>query len=106
MIMVPVSTTYAEFMQRLKEKFAFRGSAKCKIRDEDGDGMITLQDDEDLEIAVSTSKKNARKERAEHGKMEVRILFRFVRPKTVMLTACLLGLGFRNVIDMGEFGFS
>lgn len=71
MILIATTASYVEFMQRLKEKFGYRKNAKCKVKDEDGDGMITLQDDEDLEIAISAAKKLAIRERAEHGKLEV-----------------------------------
>jgi hypothetical protein len=71
MIMITTGVDYAEFVQRLKEKFGLRGDIRCKIRDEDGDGMIALSDQEDLDMAISSSKKAARRERAEFGKMEV-----------------------------------
>lgn len=35
--------------------------------------MISLMDQEDLDIAITTSKKAARRERVEYGKLEVRI---------------------------------
>lgn len=69
--MISTDATYAEFMQRLKEKFGFRNDAKCKRQDEDGDGMISVHDDEDLEIAIVSAKEAAQRERAEFGKMEV-----------------------------------
>jgi hypothetical protein len=71
MIMITTGIDYSEFVQRLKEKFGIKGGVKCKIRDEDGDGMISVSDQEDLDMAISSSKKAARRERAEFGKMEV-----------------------------------
>ncbi|KAA8902488.1 hypothetical protein FN846DRAFT_899457 [Sphaerosporella brunnea] len=71
MIMITTGIEYSEFVQRLREKFGFKGTIRCKIRDEDGDGMISLSDQEDLDMAISSSKKAARRERSEFGKMEV-----------------------------------
>jgi len=71
MVMITTGIEYYEFIQRLKEKFGFRGGVRCKIRDEDGDGMISISDQEDLDMAISSSKKTARRERAEFGKLEV-----------------------------------
>jgi hypothetical protein len=69
--MISTATEFQEFVTRLKDKFGFRGKVRCKIRDEDGDGMISLSDQEDLDMAISTSKNAARRDRAEHGKLEV-----------------------------------
>ena len=71
MILISTGVEYTEFVQRLKEKFQFTGQVRCKIRDEDDDCMISLADQEDLEMAISASKKAARRERAEFGKLEV-----------------------------------
>lgn len=71
MVLIGTTIEYEEFILRLKEKFAFQTNVRCKIRDEDGDGMISLMDQEDLDIAISTSKKAARREREDIGKLEV-----------------------------------
>jgi predicted RNA-binding protein with RPS1 domain len=71
MIMISTGIDYDDFIKRIKEKFGFRRNCKCKIRDDDGDGMISLSDQEDLDMAISSSKQAARKERAEFGKLEV-----------------------------------
>ncbi|KAI5778926.1 hypothetical protein EDC01DRAFT_634408 [Geopyxis carbonaria] len=71
MIMISTTVDYKEFIARLKEKFGFQKNVKCKIRDEDGDGMISVSDQEDLDMAISSCKKAARRERAEYGKLEV-----------------------------------
>ncbi len=60
---------YGEFVERIREKFAIRGRFKCKIRD-DGD-MITMGDQDDLDMAIMTCKEDARREAADMGKMEV-----------------------------------
>lgn len=71
MIMITTGIEYNEFVQRLKEKFGFQGNVRCKIRDEDGDGMISVSDQEDLDMAISSCKKAARREKSEFGKLEV-----------------------------------
>ncbi|RPA97855.1 TPR-like protein [Choiromyces venosus 120613-1] len=71
MIMISTGTDFDEFITRLKDKFGFRRRVKCKIRDEDGDGMISLSDQEDLDMAISSSKKAARRERSDVGKLEI-----------------------------------
>lgn len=71
MIMITTGIEYTEFVQRLREKFGFQGGVRCKIRDEDGDGMISVSDQEDLDMAISASKKAARRERSEFGKLEI-----------------------------------
>ncbi|KAI9870234.1 MAG: hypothetical protein M1830_004495 [Pleopsidium flavum] len=68
-IMISATLDFAQFIERIREKFAIRGRFKCKIRD-DGD-MITMGDQDDLDMAVATCKLEARRERAEMGKMEV-----------------------------------
>lgn len=72
MIMISTGTDFDEFVTRLKDKFGFKRKVRCKIRDEDGDGMISLSDQEDLDMAISSSKKAARRDRADVGKLEVR----------------------------------
>lgn len=68
-IMISANLDFAEFVERIREKFAIRGRCKCKIRD-DGD-MITMGDQDDLDMAFATCKLEARREGAEMGKMEV-----------------------------------
>lgn len=71
MIMIETNVVFDEFVNRLKDKFGYRNKVKCRVKDDDGDGMIGLADQEDLDMVISTAKKAARKERAESGRMEV-----------------------------------
>lgn len=71
MIMVNTDVEFDEFVQRLKDKFGFRKKLKCKVKDEDGDGFINISDQEDLDMVIATSKKSAKRDRVEMGKMEV-----------------------------------
>jgi len=71
MILISAAIEYKEFVARLKEKFGLSKGVRCKIKDEDGDGMISLSDQEDLDLAISSSKDAARQEGAEFGKLEI-----------------------------------
>ena len=71
-IMLPnISTvTFAELTDRIAEKFGLgRNQFRCRIRD-DGD-MITLGDQDDLDMAFMSAKEEARREGGTMGKMEV-----------------------------------
>jgi hypothetical protein len=58
-----------EFWQSIREKFGVRNKFKVEFKD-DGD-MITMADQDDLDMAVQTAKAIARKEGSEMAKMEV-----------------------------------
>lgn len=91
--MINTNIEFDEFVTRLKDKFGFRRKTRCKIQDEDGDGMISVSDQEDLDMAISTSKKNARRDRSEFGKLEVSPPPSRLTPTTSFsksLIACLL----------------
>lgn len=61
--------TIREFWQSIREKFGVRNNFKVEIKDE-GD-MITMADQDDLDMAVQTAKEVARKEGSDMPKMEV-----------------------------------
>jgi hypothetical protein len=69
-VMVGTAVEFADFIAQIRQKFGMRQNFKVKIKDE-GD-MITMADQDDLEMAISQAKTDARKERADMGKMEVR----------------------------------
>ncbi|KAF2133244.1 hypothetical protein P153DRAFT_428270 [Dothidotthia symphoricarpi CBS 119687] len=58
-----------EFVQSIREKFGIRHNFKIEIKD-DGD-MITMADQDDLEMAIETARDSARKEGGDVPKMEV-----------------------------------
>lgn len=68
-IMIGPTITFAEFENRIREKFGFKSTLKIKVQD-DGD-MITMVDQEDLDLLVSSAKEVAKREGSEMGKMEV-----------------------------------
>ena len=66
----PAPIAFPELMDRVMEKFALqRSKFKCRIQD-DGD-MITLGDQDDLDMAVQTAKDAARREGGGIGKVEI-----------------------------------
>ncbi|KAI9158931.1 NADPH oxidase regulator NoxR [Paramyrothecium foliicola] len=72
-IIVGTAIEFPDLVDRIRDKFALRRKFKVKIRDEDApDGdMITMGDQDDLDIAISTSRNLARKQRQDTGKMEM-----------------------------------
>lgn len=72
-IMIGTAVEFSDFVDRIRDKFGLRRRFKIKVRDDDmpnGD-MITLGDQDDLEMVVMTCKSVARKTRQEIGKMEI-----------------------------------
>ncbi|KAJ5215898.1 uncharacterized protein N7498_002305 [Penicillium cinerascens] len=68
-IMIGPTVEFAEFESRIREKFGFQCPLKMRVQD-DGD-MITMVDQEDLDLLLSSAREVARREGSEMGKMEV-----------------------------------
>ncbi|KAG9242025.1 hypothetical protein BJ878DRAFT_193032 [Calycina marina] len=72
-IMVGVAIEFPELVDRIREKFGMRKRFKVKVREDDdpnGD-MITMGDQDDLEMIIQSVKAKAKKERLDMGKMEI-----------------------------------
>lgn len=69
-VFIDQNKTMREFVQQIREKFGIRNNFKVEIRDDDD--MITMADQDDLDMAIQTAKSMARKENADIPKMEVR----------------------------------
>lgn len=72
-LMVGPAIEFPDFVDRVRDKFAIRKRFKITVRDDDmpdGD-MVTVGDQDDLEMAMMTVKATARRERLDMGKMEV-----------------------------------
>jgi hypothetical protein len=72
-IMIGVAIEFPDLADKIREKFGLRKRFKIKVRDDDmpdGD-MITLGDQDDLDMVIMSVKSNARRERLDMGKMEV-----------------------------------
>jgi hypothetical protein len=68
-IIIGPTIDFPEFESRIREKFGFQCPLKMKVQD-DGD-MITMVDQEDLDLLLSSAREVAQRERSEMGKMEV-----------------------------------
>jgi hypothetical protein len=75
--MIGPTLEYSEFEAKIREKFGFRSLLRIRMQDE-GD-MITMVDQEDLDLLLSSATEAARKEGSEMGKMEVSPIHTFVR---------------------------
>ncbi|EKD14850.1 uncharacterized protein L3040_003932 [Drepanopeziza brunnea f. sp. 'multigermtubi'] len=72
-IMIGVAVEFPDLVDKVREKFGLRKRFKIKVLDEDmpdGD-MITMGDQDDLDMVIMSVKSQARKERLEMGKMEI-----------------------------------
>lgn len=76
-IMIGPEIEYGDFESKVREKFSIKNQLKIKMQD-DGD-MITMGDQDDLEMLLQSVKSVARKERNEMGKMEVSMLMTWFR---------------------------
>lgn len=74
-IMIGPAIEFPDLVDRIRDKFGLRKRFKIRVQDEDvpdGD-MITMGDQDDLDMVIMSVKANARKERLDMGKMEVSI---------------------------------
>jgi hypothetical protein len=69
-IIIGPTNSFSEFEGKIRDKFGFRCLLKIRMQDE-GD-MITMVDQEDLDLLFSSSREAAIREGSEMGKMEVR----------------------------------
>lgn len=68
-VFVDPNVCFDTFSAQIRDKFALRQNFKIKIRDDND--MITMSDQEDLQMAISSCSSEAKRERKEMGKMEV-----------------------------------
>jgi hypothetical protein len=71
-VFIKEETTMRDFSQSIKEKFGVRSNFKVEFKD-DGD-MITMADQDDLDMAIQTAKGLARRENSEMAKLEVSLV--------------------------------
>ena len=72
-VSVAAAVEFAELVDQIRAKFGLREDFKVMMKD-DGD-LITMADQDDLEMALETAKEGARWEGSDTGKMEVSIFF-------------------------------
>ncbi|EHK21388.1 uncharacterized protein TRIVIDRAFT_192142 [Trichoderma virens Gv29-8] len=74
-IMVSTSIEFSDFVDRIRDKFGLRKRFKIKMKDEDvPDDMITMGDQDDLDVAIQSAKSLAKRQRLDVGKMEVWVI--------------------------------
>ncbi len=72
-IMIGTAIEFPDLVDRIREKFGLRKRFKIKVRDEDTPAeMITMGDQDDLDMVIMSVKAQAKRERLDMGKMEVR----------------------------------
>ena len=69
-LMIGAVIDFGDLESKIREKFAIKDQLKIRMMDEVGD-MITIADQDDLEMLLSSVRSQAKKERSEMGKMEV-----------------------------------
>lgn len=72
-VMIGSAIEFPDFVDKIRDKFGLRRRFKLKVRDDDmpnGD-MVTMGDQDDLEMVIMTVKSTARRQRQDIGKMEV-----------------------------------
>jgi hypothetical protein len=82
LVTVGAAIEFPDLVDKIRDKFGLRQRFKLKVRDEDApqSDMITVGDQDDLEMIMSSVKAAARKKREETGKLDVSsILFYIIR---------------------------
>jgi hypothetical protein len=69
-LMASTAPIYTELLEQVKTKFSIKSDVRLRIKDEDGD-MVTVGDQDDLDLALMVCKDSAESQRAEMGKMEI-----------------------------------
>ena len=72
-VMIGPAVEFADFVDQIRQKFGMKRSFKIKIRDDED--MITMADQDDLDMALQNAKAAARREKLDMGKMEVSISY-------------------------------
>lgn len=72
-MMIGLAVEVRDFESKLQAKFGLRRTPRILIQD--GKNMITMRDQDDLDVLLASTKSLARKENQEMGQMEVRLEF-------------------------------
>ena len=68
-LMIGAAIDFGDLESKIREKFAIKDQLKIRMKDEDD--LITVADQDDLEMLLDAVRTQAKKERNEMGKMEV-----------------------------------
>ncbi|KXL50968.1 hypothetical protein M433DRAFT_57660 [Acidomyces richmondensis BFW] len=69
-VMTTPNVTFEALVEQIRQKFLFKGTIKLKMKDEEGD-LVTMADQDDLDMAMSVCKTAAMMEKLDMGKMEI-----------------------------------
>lgn len=87
-IMIGPTIDFGALEGKIREKFGFKSKLRIKMRD-DGD-MVTLGDQDDLDMLLSTARQAARKEGNDMGKLEVSSLLPLLQTSGTCKLTCHL----------------
>lgn len=82
-IMVGAAVEFPDLVDRIRDKFGLRRRFKLKVRDDDAPQsaeMITMGDQDDLDMVMMGVKQLARKQKQDIGKLEVSFFFSLSMP--------------------------
>jgi hypothetical protein len=71
-VLVGSAVEFKDFVDQIRAKFGIRQAFKIKIKDDND--MITMADQEDLDMAIESAKSGARREKSDMGKLEVSLV--------------------------------
>ena len=84
-IMVGMAVEFPDLVSSIQQKFGLRRRFKIKVKDDDSDGdMITMGDQDDLDMIMQSVVEAAKRQRLDTGKMEVSLLLSLML--NIMLT--------------------
>lgn len=107
-IMVGVAIEFTDLVELVREKFGLRRRFKVKVKDEDmpdGD-MITMGDQDDLDMVMMSTKAMARKNRQDIGKMEVCYILSTYLLQLTLTQYCRFGFTRSRHIPRRSFAYS
>jgi hypothetical protein len=72
-IMIGIAVEFPDLVAKIRDKFGLRRRFKIKVRDDDAPDseMITMGDQDDLDMVIMSVKSAAKRQRLDAGKMEV-----------------------------------
>jgi hypothetical protein len=80
-VMIPIDIEITEFIDRVATKFGVSTRRlRCTFKEEDG-SMMDLSDQDELETLIELAKEDAKLNRREFGRAEVRSITRLVSVK-------------------------
>lgn len=98
-VMVGMAVEFPDLVDRIRDKFGLRRRLKLKVREDEvpnGD-MITMGDQDDLDMVLMSVKSNARRQRQDIGRMEVSSTDTLRQLLRKQRTNLITGLGARGL---------